>query len=251
MLVKYFQQMHSIVKGLVIKRNILFLLAFGISFMLSAQRDTTKAMRIDPSWIIYCSHDLFFGNQFKFKNDDLKNHRWDYGITVGIHKRAAFNNKVGMRFGLNYVANRIKYRPTYSNQMTFVRNGQPVVIKYINSNFIQIPWFLEFTFLKTEALKIYAGAGLALGFQIEGGIAEESIIAEQNGKQFKLDNARPSQTHSMYSLLNYHLAVGITYGLSKKLAINFEPTLHIKTFNELSFYPLYFGIGTNIIYRFK
>jgi hypothetical protein len=232
-------------------RNAILSLVFGIPFSLSAQRDTTKAITLDPSWIIYCSHDLFFDKRYNPQNNEFENYFADYGITAGIHKRASFNNKVGMRFGLNYVTNRIKYNPTHSNQMTFVRNGQPVVIKYISSNFIQIPWFLEFKFLNKKNLEIYAAAGLAFSFQIEGGIAEEKLIVEQNGKQFKLDNARPSPSHSMYSFLNHHLALGINYKLNNKIAFNLEPTLQIKTLNEQSYYPIYLGIATNIIYRFK
>lgn len=240
-------------KNLIFKRNAILWFLFLIPFTLFAQRDTTKAITLDPSWILYCSHDLFFSNRYNLKTREYENYFADYGITVGIQKRASFNKRVGVRFGLNYVTNKIKYIPEgYSAPITILVHRQPAVIKYIISNYFQIPFFLEYKFVNTKKIEFYSALGLSVNFTIEGGIAEEQIIAEQNGKKVKA-GIHLSPRLSLYSPLHHNIAFGINYRVNNKLKLNIEPIcrIHYPTDNSLYYGPLGLGISTNIVYRFK
>lgn len=240
-------------KHLVFIRCILLWSIFGVPFSLSAQKDTTKAITLDPSWILYCSHDLFFSGRYNFQTNKWGKYLADYGMTVGIQKRASFNNKVGVRFGLNYVTNKIKYTPRpYIGPTSISVNQQPAVIKYISSNYLQVPFFLEYKFMNTNKIELYSAIGVSLNFTIEGGIAEEQIIAEQNEKMVKVGIHRAS-TLSLYSPLHHTIALGINYRINNKLKLNVEPIYRVysPTPDPLYYYGRGWGISTNIVYRFK
>lgn len=240
-------------KNIAFIRNSALWLIVGIPFSLSAQKDTTKAITLDPSWILYCSHDLFFSNRYNIQTNEWGKYLADYGMTVGIQKRASFNNKAGVRFGLNYVTNKIKYIPRPYVGPTHVSiNKQPAVIKYIRSNYFQIPFFLEYKFMSTNKIELYSALGVSVNFTIEGGIAEEQIIAEQNEKIVKTGIYR-EPTLSLYSPLHHNIAFGINYRINNKLKLNMEPIYRIysPTPNSLYYGMRGWGISTNIVCRFK
>lgn len=220
---------------------------------LFAQKDTSKAMTLDPSWILYYSHDLFPGIRFNTDKGKVENIIADYGITTGIQKRSAFNSKVGIRFGLNYVVNKIIIPPPsyFHPSSTVWVNGANAKAKYVNSNYLQIPVFLEYKFLKRKKIEMYSAFGMAVNFTIEG-VVWETIHAEQNGKMV-WSEINGNRNLSLYSPLHHNITIGLNYKISDKLKFNIEPICRIysRTYHRVYYGSPTFGIGTNLIYRFK
>ncbi len=245
-------------------KSFIFISFLLTTFSLFSQTETTQK----PSIMGYYSHN--FSSLKYYSRDKGENvYPIDYSFTVGINFRVLALKNTYLRSGFNYSKNTVEY-PYQGTTGSF---GMPTIRVYENGRYnyydiasqtediLQVPIIIEYHFLNTKRLSLYALSGVAANFFLN----EKIEYFDGAGKTVMYNKNYSKYYRWLYEQNEMWFGLGIDYTFSKKIKLNIEPCLKLPNYQQSSINsfkpktPFFFGrsgffggfsIGTSVIYTF-